>query len=593
LKTIHQRAARGGAIAAACVTLFLTGCGSATHHSESGDDLSSAPPPVVVTPPSDPPMLPPADSGGSPPTTPPTDPPTTPPAVTQVTVSGVVTFDRVPFKATAGAGLDFASTTHAPVRGATVEAIASMGGMVLATAKTSDTGTYSLTVPVRRQIFLRVKAEIVKAGTPAWNVRVRDNTSGGALYALDTSAFDSGSVATLARDINAPSGWSTTSGSYASPRSAAPFALLDVAYQSMQLVLSADANAVFPNLVFYWSPANVPVDGNISLGEIYTTFFEPGVASTPAAIYVLGEEDVDTDEYDRHVIAHEWGHYYQWAFGRDDSIGGDHDPFEKLDLRVAFSEGWGDGFSGMALADPKYRDSYDAEQATDFGVNLESTGVPNRGWYSEGSVAKLVYDLFDGGAGDDDAVQTGFGPLHAAIQSLTSTHALTGIHPFLKSVRAALPAQQAAIDTLANGQRIIAAADEFGVGETNSGGGTIALPIYTVIAPGQTKNVCSTGAPGETYNKLGNSSFLRFTLSASYTGTLSVSDPDVDADADVVLYRNGTEIGRSEEFGDESMPITLSAGTYVLETYDSSNIYGDDFGIPPIGDTCIDVSLTP
>ena len=130
---------------------------------------------------------------------------------------------------------------YGPMPNECVEVIAASGGTVLASTQTSTTGAYSVTVPASTQVIVRVKAELVKTGTPAWTVRARDNTSGNALYVLDSTAFSSGAVATLTRDLNAASGWSIAAAAYVGTRSAAPFALLDTAYQSMQLVLTADA----------------------------------------------------------------------------------------------------------------------------------------------------------------------------------------------------------------------------------------------------------------------------------------------------------------------------------------------------------------
>jgi hypothetical protein len=61
------------------------------------------------------------------------------------------------------------------------------------------------------------------------------------------------------------------------------------------------------------------VGGVIDLPQasIGSTFFIN--RSTGKEIYVLGAENVDTDEFDDSVIAHEWGHYYQSSFSRDDS----------------------------------------------------------------------------------------------------------------------------------------------------------------------------------------------------------------------------------------------------------------------------------
>ncbi|KAI1692194.1 hypothetical protein DdX_21391 [Ditylenchus destructor] len=90
----------------------------------------------------------------------------------------------------------------------------------------------------------------------------------------------------------------------------------------MQKVLTAAPATAFPSLKVFWSVNNTNASGSIALGQIGTTFFVG--RSSGAEIYVLGKEDVDTDEFDAPVIAHEWGHYYQASFSRDDSTGGAH-----------------------------------------------------------------------------------------------------------------------------------------------------------------------------------------------------------------------------------------------------------------------------
>src|SRR5690606_27529101 len=115
-----------------------------------------------------------------------------------------------------------------------------------------------------------------------------------------------------------------------------------------------------PPLELRWSPKNKTAYGDASLGEIGTTYYGGD------AIYILGDENNDTDEYDRHVILHEWGHYVEMAFSRSDSIGGDHGYSDKLDMRVALSEGFANAFSAMMLDDPSYRDTSGAQQAAGF-----------------------------------------------------------------------------------------------------------------------------------------------------------------------------------------------------------------------------------
>ncbi len=536
------------------------------------------------------------------------NPPPPPPPVGNVTISGTVTFDKVPFSAALSGGLDFANTNgNAPVRGATVQAIATNGQTVLATTTTDASGNYSVTVTGNTDVFIRVRAEMVRTGTPSWNFTVRDNTATEALYTLDGPSSSSG-AANSTRNLAARSGWTAGSG-YTGTRAAAPFAILDAAYQAYQLVLSADANAVFPELRMFWSTRNVPCDPGANFcdgsgaalgrGEIGTTFFTPG---TTDRIFVLGSAGTDTDEFDAGVIAHEWGHYYQDNFSRDDSLGGPHTITAQLDLRVAFSEGWGNAFSGMARGDPLYRDSFGANQATGFGINVEtSANLSNAGWFNEGSVQSVFWDLFDSVADGVDNVSLGFGPIHSVMTGrVRTTSAFTSIYPLLVGLRAARPADTAAIDALVvgvPGQRIVAGADDFGSGETNSGTDPQSLPIYRTILPGGAATVCSTNALG-TYNALGNRRLLRFDLASSGNVTVvaTLVGAGATSDPDMFLFGAGVELASADSGVANSETLTrsgLAAGTYILEVYEFSNLEPSAGpGGAARGNTCFNVQLT-
>ena len=73
------------------------------------------------------------------------------------------------------------------------------------------------------------------------------------LYAYEET-FNSGG-ADLVRNVTATTGWGGSS--YTTTRAAAPFAILDAIYSGMQLVLSADANAVFGPMDAFWSVNNI------------------------------------------------------------------------------------------------------------------------------------------------------------------------------------------------------------------------------------------------------------------------------------------------------------------------------------------------
>lgn len=523
-----------------------------------------------------------------------------------VKVTGTVTFDKVPGNAN-GIGLDYAGTAMAPARGVRVEAVnTSDRSTVAASTSTDATGAYSLTVPSNTGLFLRVKAEMLRAGQPAWHYRVLDNTNANALYAVTGADFNSG-ASDSQRDLNAPSGWGGSS--YTSTRAAAPFAILDTVYQATSLVQGSNANAIFPALDLFWSVNNIPNVGsfNAATGNIQTTQFNPAdpTASPPTgdAIYILGDANVDTDEYDASVIAHEWGHYFQDSFSRDDSFGGIHRGGDRLDMRVAFSEGWGDAFSGMATSRSIYQDSDGSAQASGGCLGLQddtqypACAVPtNPGWYSEAGIARVLWHLFDSASHGTGNVGLGFGPVFTVMNNeMISTRALTSIYPFAAALKTRNSAVASGIDAILNAGQIAVgdpSFDEWGAGETNDAGDPSILPLYVSAAvPGTVSNVCSNTNFDSNHdgNKIGESKFLKFTLAADQTVTIKAtraSGPSI-TDPDLQLFGAGW-IGSAETTtnNSETLTMALAAGTYVAEVYEYSNITST-----PKGLTCFNVSL--
>jgi hypothetical protein len=529
-------------------------------------------------------------------------------------VSGIVTFDFVP--AVAGLGLDYASTQARPVRGATVEVIS--GANVLATTRTDSNGAYAVTVPANTSAFVRVKAQLQQSGAPSFNFRVLDNTNNDVLYALDGPTFSTGTAAST-HNVHAPSGWDGTS--YTGARSAAPFAILDTVDAAAAAMLAVDPTVNLAPLNVYWSTANRPVPGadgqpNPDTGEIVTTFYYPGDSVFPGGIYLLGAANVDTDEYDRHVIVHEWGHYFEHRLSRSDNIGGPHTRHDRLDFRVAFSEGWGNALSGIVLADSVYRDTLGQAQGAAPGFDLEGP-LPfdpnqNPGWYSEESIQEIVYDLVDTAIDGPDQLDMGFGAVYATMRNGHRTaDALTSIFTFIAMLQDANPAEAGLIDGLVTDQAIATIVDTYGTNETNAAGSADVLPVYTPVdVNGSAVNVCSTdeftSAATSATNKLGSRRYLRFTAGSSVTYTFSAVATDVPAgevaDPDLVLHRAGP-LQISEEPPAENCSATTPAncsetfsrvlppGDYVLEVYEFTNTESEDSDFPPIGRTCFDVRV--
>ncbi|RLA68641.1 MAG: hypothetical protein DRG09_07595, partial [Epsilonproteobacteria bacterium] len=378
------------------------------------------------------------------------------------------------------------------------------------------------------------------------------------------------------RNLNASSGWDVSS--YSSGRVAAPFAILDNVYKSIEIVLSANTDTVFPPLLINWSTHNVSsVNYDPSSGQILTSHYRDG------NLFILGDADSDTDEYDDHVITHEWGHYYEDKLSRSDSIGGSHGPGMLLDIRVAFSEGFGNAFSGMVLDEPVYFDTHGTRQSNSFVFNVEIDDPNNPteypGWYSEASVQRILYDLYDDNSDGSDTLSYGFSPLHSIFTGTQkTTPAFTSIFSFITSFKAENSGDTVEIDSIVSSESIAPITDIYGVGRTNLAS---ELPTYVSLNIGSTVNVCPTYTYG-TSNKLGNHKYIKFNIdiSGEYTITVRKSSGISITDPDFLLYNASLLLGGIR--GDDNIEektINLDKESYKLDISDFKNISGACFDV--------------
>lgn len=480
-----------------------------------------------------------------------------------VSISGIVTYTH--FKADQ-TGLQYNSPTEKPIRGAIIE-LWDSNGVVLKSGNTTETGAYSFTAPINTTVRVVVGAAL---GSSVPHVKVVDNTSGGALYALFLDITTG--TSDIAQSFSANSGWDGTS--YSGIRASAPFAILDTIYQAEKLITDADSAVVFPELTVNWSKNNKPTDGDKLLGEIGTSHYIAG------SLYILGAEDLDTDEYDSSVIAHEWSHYFEDKLSRSDSIGGDHAEGDILDPRLAFGEGFGNAFSGMVFGDPIYIDtngtsqaalalSMDLEADSILDSNVDGNGTTLDGFYSESSIQEVLYDLFDSGASDDDNLSLGFKPIYdAMVGGHKTTPAFTSIFSFLKNLKDANSGVNTEITTLA-------AAENIGNGDAFE---SLASPIYTPVpVDGSVVNTDVDGFGLQTWviygpitandpgNKLFNRMFFKFSIPSSGNYTIEVT-PTGGGDMFFVLNEKGitTEIDGFTAGGKESVTKSLSAGVHSM-----------------------------
>jgi hypothetical protein len=341
----------------------------------------------------------------------------------------------------------------------------------------------------------------------------------------------------------------------------------------------------------------------------------------------------DIEEFDDHVIVHEWGHYFEDNFSRSDSIGGQHGFGDRLDARVAFGEGFATALSGMALNNPIYCDTFwSGATLRGFDVRIEdestfSGGVDRAGWYNESSVMKILYDLWDTNVDGNDTSSIGFGPIYDVLtgpQAVTS--AFTTIFSFMEALKFAGTGQNPFINSLLVDESIVATGiDRWGSTETNHPGSADSSPIYTTIVPnGIPLNICSnsefdrTGSTLDaTGNKLNEHRFLRMNITTAqrYTfniqadaatiSSLPADNPPLrgQTDPDMYYYLNGQLQNRfvggdlegtsgnanAENF---TSSLVLAAGEYVIDFEDWR--YEDSEADPayPLR-TCFDFTVTP
>ncbi len=493
-----------------------------------------------------------------------------------VVISGVISFDFIPHNPATN-GLNYNLSSEEPARGIVVEAVDS-GNSTVASTVTNTLGEYALTVEQNTNLRIRAYAQLL-SNSPAWDIEVNDNTNNDALYVIQGNLLDSGTINST-RDLHASSGWGGSS--YTSTRAAAPFAILDTVYESLLKISEVDPDIVLPAMQIYWSPDNRAISGNTDEGEIGSSYYSSG----ENAIFLLGSEDNDTDEYDRHIVAHEFGHYLDRQIFRSDSVGGSHMLTDELDMRVSFGEGFANAFAAMTLENPEFRDSLGNAQGIGFVFDVSLANQSNPGWFNEQSVHAFVYGIYQSNASNFTAI---FNTLRS--DDYVESASLTGVHLFGVLLKQQNTGLTSLVDSLANTHGFTLN-DIYGTGETNDGGIAQVLPIYRAITlNGSTVNVCSHTDAGE-YNKLGNFSYLRvnlpsldsYTITATRTSGLSSADPDLWFVQRGLIYA----IGDSSVSNSETVNAVFNSGNGVIILWDANNRDEDPSG----GDVCFDVSIS-
>lgn len=304
-------------------------------------------------------------------------------------------------------------TEPKPIRNAVVNVIAIDGFVPIGSGATDEEGALSffgLKNDTRRSgVYLQIQSRT--AEDHPTQVRILNNLSDRALLALISSPIDDGGGGPF-------TGLETTATSDSGIGGA--FNILDVLSSASELIQrsgpcpSPTGECLPPLSTAYWEPDS-------SDGTYYDDRLD--------AIFILGERS-DSDEYDDAVVAHEYGHFAMRHFSDDDSLGGEHRISDNAqDIRLSWSEGWGNFFSSAVRNSPLYVDT--AGGAT-FSFEMEGYTSPNfplpfphpgslsaRTVYttSEVAIAGVLWDIYDPAAAVSDLAEghdrldLGFGPI--------------------------------------------------------------------------------------------------------------------------------------------------------------------------------------
>jgi len=540
---------------------------------------------------------------------------------TQVTVAGKLQYEFVPPNANCR-GLNFNATVARPTRGVTVQLVdGNNDNNILATTNTDANGDYSFSnVAANTDVRIRVRAELKQAGAPGWDVEVRDNVDTSVnppplaqrpLYVVQWASFNTGNIDITDANFTALTGWDGSS--YTGTRAAAPLAVLDQVYTGMQSILAERPSQVFPPLDMFWSVNNTltsPLD--IDAGELTASFYSTGIDS----LFLLGDANVDTEEFDDHVTMHEWGHYFEDNFSRSDSIGGPHTIGQSLDARLAFGEGFATALAAILLEEQQYCDTSAPITSAGFGLSTESENRGDQGWMNEMSVATFIYDLWDTNVDGTDNSSIGFGPiLDTMIGPQANTNALTTLFSFSMELQSILTgADLAFVNTQLDRENIERTTNDiWGASQnlivTAPNQERDVLPLYTDMPTNGTINICTNSDydNGRNGNKLAEHRFLRFVTSStrSYnitvtatTATPVTADPDDrdQSDPDIFIWRRGALValgnGPDENVEILTTPV-LPADTYAVSLQEWR--YEDEEGAP-VGypeQMCFDVTVAP
>ena len=242
-----------------------------------------------------------------------------------------------------------------------------------------------------------------------------------------------------------------------------------------------------------------------------------------------------------------------------------------------------------------YRDSDSFWPYFGWSMDMESNDSYSPGWFNEGSIQSIIYDLYDNNTDGADNIALGYGPI---FDTLTSSGYINDDYPIsIFSFTQHLKNQQSAeniaqINSLISSQQIYGTGSD-GAGETNSGGITSVLPIYReIFTNSASQQVCYDNNSG-VLNKLGNRSHLVFDVPVAGIYNIALTPAataSASLDADLAIFKQGVTIGRDYSLnynGRANLFVSLTTGKHIIE----SGVWDPD-QTAPLGNYCFNIAIT-
>lgn len=299
------------------------------------------------------------------------------------TLNGMVRYED---KEYGSAGFNYQSDYFKAVRFARVELL-DQNGQALQVTHTDQSGNFSFTGVIDSQYEISVLS--ITDASQGLHLAVKDRSD--ALYSARKSV-SLGSTEVMQIDIPL------------TVEASGAFNILDVLTNAAHFTMeNTDLTQI--ELSAFW-------ENNNSDGTYYCNGYDSYYCKQGKGMYIYNAVGYDTDEYDDDVLYHEFGHYFLDTLSRDDSMGGCHLLSSRdLDLRLAWSEGFGDFFPAavktwlasdeqrssllsteIGLSNTAYIDTY--RSSANISISLDSLDKINYVTAAnEMAIARILYNL--------------------------------------------------------------------------------------------------------------------------------------------------------------------------------------------------------